>query len=166
MSLAKHSVVAATCFAAALAVGPGTAAAQVVDCGRNCMPCGDNKHEGINHAVSAPHNMDCIGPVETGTCTACSAPSVSRKAVDAMIIARVVQAATVRELRAVVAAYGDRLLLNASRNVVVVKGNGCDPDALSTVVYLAPSKARVFARLNVASLEEFVPAARTTRTGA
>lgn len=150
------SAVAVLAALLAIAAQPGLVQGQNYDCGYNCAPCGDNQCEGNTYGATAPWNMDCWGPTETGGCMHCRAPSLTANAVDAMIIGRVVEAATVRELRAVVAAYGNRLLLNASRNVVVIKGNGCDPDALSTVVYLTPSKARALARLNTRALESFL----------
>lgn len=133
------------------------------DCGNECRVCGDSKWEGREHATNGPYNMYCVGPLEEAGCGGCPIVSRSDKAIDGMVIARIIELATVKELGAVAAAYRDRLLFDASRKILVVKGVGCDPNALGPVVFLSQKKARAFARLNTPGLEMFLAAAGTAR---
>jgi hypothetical protein len=128
-------------------------------CGSDCFQCGDHKFE--SDTTGGPYDSRCIGPTETA-CAGCDSRSLSERVVGASAIAKVVEAASSMELRAVLAAYGDRLLLNAARNILVIKGNGCDRDDLGTVVFLSPAKTREFARLNAPRLAKFLAVKQAT----
>ncbi len=110
------------------------------DCGWNCYSCGDERYEGRNYNGTG-FNMNCsAGPVET--CDGCGG------SVDdfSFSIAEMAAVATVADVPALVAGYGERLRLNADRNMLVVVGSTCDPDqGIGDLVVLPPEVAKALA---------------------
>src|SRR5687767_5963605 len=143
----------AVVFAAIL---PARMNAQEHDCGLNCTTCGDNKWEGTSHSPQGPYNMMCIGPAETGGCDLCPSRAANTRTIAAIAIAKAIQSATSRELTAIHAAYGNRLLINTARNVVAVRGTACDPTRVAVVIYLTPSKVNALAELGVPELRKYL----------
>jgi|SRR5688500_8414724 len=130
------------------------------ECGQNCHLCGDQKWEGWSQHTGAPYHMTCAGPAEEQGCNRCESPSIRRNSVEATAIAMVLVSARKHDVSAIVAAYGDRMSLNAGRNVVVIHGTGCSPSSIGTVAFVSASKMRALARLGIR--EWRVPAAIRT----
>lgn len=137
-----------------------TAAQDGGDCGENCLTCGDDKWEGITHSEeNAVYNMTCILNVDLGGCHECETET-SSTTVRAVSIAKAAEAITQSEVGALVAAYGDRLLLNVDKNALVVMGTDCDADRVGAYVYLSPGKVQAIAEAGVRSYKHYLALAR------
>jgi hypothetical protein len=127
--------------------GAGPLAAQ--DCGMECRVCGANQWEGTNWGGKlAPYDMDCTHTGESGGCARCSGAveAANPNWIPADLIAEVVASASAAEVRAVLQAYGDRLLYVPERGAVVVTGTSCSPNGIAVLVMLTPPKVRAFER--------------------
>jgi hypothetical protein len=109
--------------------------------------------EGKIYDPNGPYNMGCY--TTGGGCVGCEVPSVNDDFISATDIARVVEAASAAQVAAVVEAYGDRLLLNVRRSLLVVRGTACDPNALVAFVFVSQAKSKAYERLGVPSLQQF-----------
>lgn len=124
------------------------------DCGWNCQICGLGSYEGTMEDDPAPYLVECVHAI-FGICPDCGG-SVNDDLIDAMAIAEMIESLSAAELSALVEAYGDRLLLNPERGLLIVQGNGCDVRALEIAIFLPPAKVRALERLRVGSLQAFL----------
>lgn len=120
---------------AAVLLAPSPAVAQ--DCGTECVPCGWGLgYEGTQHSPTGPYNMDCY--IFIPNCVACGHQQlVSDQTSEAARIADLVESVPTAHLVEALRPYRDRLLWNPRRNLLVIQGNGCDPKALASVVFLS-----------------------------
>ena len=123
------------------------------DCGGDCCMCGPNKLGGCNPLPFGNLKDDCITSLYW--CDYCTG-SVSDDATAAIEIADMIEDTAIDGLAAITSAFGDRLLLNLSRGIVVVQGSACDPATLEQLVPVSSGKARTFEELGVRSLETFL----------
>jgi hypothetical protein len=124
------------------------------DCGDICKDCGWFRWEGIDYNQNGPHHMNCN--TLSSYCTGCELPLISDGRPDAQTVAALLLSASMSNLAAVVEKYGDRLLLNRSRNVLVVQGTSCSDETFATVVFLAAERAKALHKLGIRSLKEFL----------
>lgn len=143
-------------FLVALLAVAATPAQAQFDCGRDCKSCGFMRYEGFNYSAFGEYDMDCSWHSTTCENGICGPQSVSDQAPVAVEIAKIVRSLGPTHLAAAMERYGDRLLLNRSRNLLVVLGTQCNSRALQDVIFLSPDNAEVFASLGIRSLEEFL----------
>lgn len=133
----------------------GSARVWAQNCGRFCQTCAGNPNrwEGYFFDPASTYNMTCT--TLSATCQRCML-SVTDDSHSAADIAAMLQSAPLGKLDKLVTEYGDRLLLNPSRNVVAVLGNACNAQAVESVLFLRAEKSRTLEQLGVRSLEEFL----------
>jgi len=158
--MTKHIM---TSIAAALTLlflaTPKHVVAQDVDCGLQCLICGASKFEGDMHSPNGAYDMKCQtgDPGEGCAQAGCGQTATNDDLVPAETIAEIVQSVqTEAEIRALAAAYGDRLLVVPERNAVVVLGTLCSAEWLASMTFVARDRVDLLARYSVASLEQFV----------
>lgn len=146
----------------AVAVGLPTidaspAYAQDPDCGTECEACGISGYEGTDFDEDGSYNMRCFNNISY--CVACPPGGVEMigdHTTEAAQIVELIQSAAARNLGDVLGGYRDRLLLSPTRNLVVVQGNGCDPDALASVVFVTRERIRALEALGLRVLEDYL----------
>lgn len=124
------------------------------DCGTVCVECGtpfETLYEGAVYNPDGENDMSCPGTVGTG-CESCKF-SVSSGKHDREAIARAVLTSSMQELPTLIAAYGSRLLLSESRDLVAVVGNDCNDAALGVWLVVSREKMAALRRLDLASYE-------------
>lgn len=127
--------------------------AQAQDCGDDCVGC-PTGWEGQSFSTTGPYNMTCFA--EIPFCVACG-PLVSDHVPGVEHIVDLLQSGSPTTLADLVVKYGDRLLLSPRRNLVVVQGTDCDPQALATVVFVSSEQARALENnLGLRLLEDYL----------
>jgi hypothetical protein len=135
------------------------------DCGTRCVNCGWFGHEGTSYQAGAEYNMNCYNDIPY--CVACPHQQLVRDQVsDGARIAELLQFASTADLRKAALDFRNRVLISPKRNLVVVQGNGCDRDALATVVFLTPARARALRTLRFRLLDDYVLALRSDTVSA
>lgn len=131
-------------------------AAQAQDCGKKCDRCGLDGWEGREASAGAAYNMDCTPFISY--CVACRPEQtrVGDAPPDAGKIVRLIQSTPAADLQRALRRYRDRLLFAPNRNLVVVQGTGCDPKALSTVLFVDPQKAEALRALGLRSFKAYL----------
>lgn len=114
------------------------------DCGLNCNWCGLNKWEGRSFSFLGPYDMKCTYSASGSGCATCSESSAAEDGVTADLIAEILLSARPGDVRAIVAAYGDRLLLIPERNGIAVKGIGCSAASIAKLVILPRAAMQAF----------------------
>jgi hypothetical protein len=145
------------------------APAQVVaqDCGHDCHACPLGLgYEGINHEDGGPFNMTCFMSVPY--CVACAPQDtvggwpidpetrVSDVTPGAEMVVKLIYSVPAERLNSSLRIYRNRILVVPDRNLVVVKGNGCDPEALSTVLFVTSRKIKALRNMGVLTLTEYL----------
>lgn len=133
--------------------GVGVSALKAQDCGTDCHVCGPGFYwEATQHIPFGTQDMTCRwGP----SCSRCML-SVGDDDRAATEIATIVRSVPLTGLRAIVDEFGDRLLLSPSRRLLAVLGNGCNPQALESVVILSQAQSDELERLGIRSLKRFL----------
>jgi hypothetical protein len=149
-------------------LAPRSADAQ--DCGHDCVTCiAGTGYEGVHYEKGGAYDMTCTVLVQY--CVAC-APQlpgdttenwpvnpdtrVSDAAPGAEAIVQLIQSTPPSRLKPWLGKFHNRILLVPDRNLVVVKGNGCDPEALTTVLFVSPEKVKKLGDLGVLTLREYL----------
>ena len=143
-------------FTLLIATTPTSAHSQT-DCGTSCESCGHNKMEGRNWDVFGTYDMDCplLGS-GSSSCNTCDF-AIADTGPGAEDILRRLSSATSLELASLVEEYRDRLLLNSSRHLLVVRQRtSCNANALGGLMTLGTTRMRELEELGVPSLEEFL----------
>ena len=133
---------------------PSSLVAQLPDCGLDCQECGPlpDYWEGYDEDPLGDNDMAC--PSTPGeTCNACDV-SVAEVSISQEAIGRALVSSRVSEVPALIAAYGDRLLLSDTRNLVAIKGNACGSDALGVWVTVSSQKMAALRTAELGSLED------------
>ena len=128
-------------------------AAHAQDCATKCEPCGAiGKMEGRNYSEDGEHSMDCV----IAPCASCDF-SIADTGPGADDILRRLSSATSLELVSLVEENRDRLLLNPSRNLVVVRqGTSCNVYALGGLMTVGTKRMKELEELGVPLLEDFL----------
>jgi hypothetical protein len=113
-------------------------------------------YEGRNYQQGADYNMQCYNFIPY--CVSCPPTLVSDHTPGVQQMVDMILFASPAELADLVTQYHDRLLFSPTRNLLVVQGNGCNPDALASVVFLSSVKARELKTLGLRKLDEYLKA--------
>lgn len=126
------------------------------DCGEECVRCGlfGWGREGEGLSEEGLYNMNCQDL--QASCDGCQGAQnlVGPSFLSASDLVSAVQGAPKGRLESLVSDHGARLLLNESRNLLVVKGTSCNEEALTAVLFLSEERTREFVRLGLTSIEE------------
>jgi hypothetical protein len=129
--------------------------AQNPDCGKTCASCGLQGWEGRSYDPQGRFNMDCVNFISY--CVACPDPElVSEYPAQSAELVTLIRNGNGPTLATTLRSHGDRLLLSVSRSAVVIRGNRCDPFALTAVVFVPRARAVELARLGLQSLEDYL----------
>lgn len=141
-----------------LAGSPAPVLAQ--DCGSSCQRCMWFGREGVNYSQGSHNLMDCRLGSECSPCTGGPPPgeeaSVSEVGVSETEILLALTRATPSELPRLFAEYKDRILLHASRNLLAIRGSGCQASHVTAVSFLDDSQMETLTRFPVRRLNEFL----------
>jgi hypothetical protein len=135
----------------AVAVGITSVVAGAQSCYSGCYVCGTNKQEGDGH-LNGYNEATCTSG---NGCNQCADGLVKDKSVGAEAILGAVRSSSPGTIGAVAAKYGRQLLLNEGRQLLVIRGTGCDPDGLGPVLFLNRDQTTALAKAGVPSLAEF-----------
>lgn len=127
------------------------------DCGLGCRDCASQGWEGYIYNPQGPYHMTCL--VTEESCYGCGTRVANSAAVSARSVAEVLSTVGEREMAAVVAAYGFRILVDEVRGLAVVQGQSCNPEGIETVVFLTTNKVRALRDAGAGSLRAFLLAA-------
>jgi hypothetical protein len=136
-----------------VALAPMTAPAQNRDCADHCMTCGFNGREGYSHNNNGIYDMGCYDGIPN--CVSCVIERTN-DGEDAEALLGSVRSASEADLRGILLRSQGRLLLNPSRNLVVLRGTKCNPKALASVVYVTPARTALLRGLGVPLLETYL----------
>jgi hypothetical protein len=139
--------------AGALALAPRGASAQSQDCGSGCRGCSIGGYEGYDWSPNGLYNMTCYQWIPY--CVACVIERTN-DGEDAEALLGSVRSASEADLRGILLRSQGRLLLNPSRNLVVLRGTKCNPKALASVVYVTPARTALLRGLGVPLLETYL----------
>ena len=144
---------------AALLAGAVTASgAAAQDCGSSCSTCGLGGYEGRSHTVGGPYNMSCYSLVPY--CVACPEVEMATEHNSTTAnVASAVRSATNETIAMVAEQYRTRLLVVPERNLVVIKGTSCDPNALGSVLRVEAATITALTATGIRSLREHIEAA-------
>lgn len=136
-------------------ISSGQAQAQVV-CSYGCGYCGVEKWktQAAPPEGSSFENQDCSVSVYCDGCQLTGPMGLRASSPEAILAA--INSASPKDLGSVINKYRSRLLLHGPRNLVVVRGSGCDPERLGSVLFLSSQKMATLSRLGIQSLEHFV----------
>lgn len=126
------------------------------DCGTTCAVCNISGYEGRSYNAQGTYNMSCFGFIPY--CVACHGEPerVADAPREAEAIVWLIESTPAAELREALAEYRNRLLFAPGRNLIVVQGNDCNPDALATVLFVRPEKAHALRSLGLRSLNDYL----------
>lgn len=125
------------------------------NCGSDCGGCGpfpDLYKEAKTSDPFGEFDMECP-QLSSSTCSACPL-AVSSDAVDQEAIGRAVLTANVSEIPALVTAYGHRLLVSDTRDLIGIQGNACNERALGVWLRVSADKMAAFRTADLQSLDE------------
>jgi hypothetical protein len=107
-------------------------------------------------AVGGPYSAFCR--ISWWFCEDCEphATLLNDESIEAGDLARLLAATEDSELAPLVHAYSRRVLLVPERNLLVIRGNLCNPGALEAVIEITPLKTQALLRMKVGTLEELV----------
>ena len=141
-----------------LAGNPAPALAQ--DCGSSCQRCMWLGREGVNHSEGSHNLMDCRLGSQCAPCSGGPPPgedvSVSEAGVSETEILRALTSAARSELPQLLAEYGDRILLHTSRNLLAIRGSGCQAGHVTAVSFLDDAQMETLTRFPIRRLSEFL----------
>ena len=128
-------------------------AAYAQDCGTDCVPCGTiGWKEGRNYSDNGTYDMDC-GYAPCSTCDF----GIADVGPGAEDILKRLSSASSPELASLVEENRDRLLLNPSRNLLVVRqGTSCNAYALGGLMAVGAKRMKELEELGVPLLEDFL----------
>lgn len=145
----------AVSLVAITALGFSSARSQQPDCGLSCYSCGGTwAYEGRNFSQLGIYNMDCI-PFVYG-CLGCDPELVSDLSPNAAVLAPLLRSGSAQVLTDLVRKNRDRLLISTRRNLVVIRGTPCDPQALSNIIFVDKPTAMALTNLGVKTLEGYI----------
>jgi hypothetical protein len=131
-----------------------------IDCGDQCDDCGLFNSEGREYNPFGQYNMACNG---TGTmCNDCPL-ALNDQDMAATDLAALVLEANSADAVGLVVAYGERLLLEPARGIVVVQGSTCDPEALAAITSVNVGMASSLANAGMRSLDVFLAGAQRSQ---
>jgi hypothetical protein len=140
------------------------AAAQDYVCGMRCEDScyvyeleGKKAVDGTNNPLAQHASMFCKAG---NTCDACGA---TRRGAEDDALAVALATAPANRIRAVAKANSQRILVSLSRNLVVIRGSDCSPNAFVAVSAVSSTRARELVQLGVTELEKVASAATTKR---
>jgi len=136
-------------------VSASRAEAQTADCGKTCVNCGLFGAEGANHAAAPAGIWDMSCSWFTSICHACAVTSIGHPAGEVDPIAEAVKMSSAT---AVARRYGNRLLINAERNMVVIQGSHCDPTALTMAFFVSAERIAALKKAGARQLQSFLAA--------
>jgi len=153
--------IAAAAVAALLHLAmPSTAmAVESEDCGTQCASCFGG-YEGTGFKLRGAYNMTCFFAVPY--CVAC-APARANDGVRSEALLAVLKSGSDADVRAVVLRNRGRLLFSPSRNLVVLRGTECDPEAFAAVAYLDAGRTQLLRQLQIPSLAGYASRAATRK---
>jgi hypothetical protein len=142
----------------------GTSRLEGQDCGSTCSHCGFLGYEGRDWQAGGAYNMTCFDLIPY--CVACPHQnSVGKRDAETATISALIESGSVSRLRELVAAERHRILVSPTRNLAVIRGSPCRPDALGTVVFLSPDRARALGGLGLTDLDDYLAANGTGALG-
>lgn len=145
----------AAALAVALVGSPSGVAAQS-GCGDNCLGCGWELYEPTDPPATLPGKWE-NGCSDAQHCSFCSeSPLVKTGPAKQERILTSIKTATSAQVRNLVNANRSTLLIHASRNLVVIRGNNCDVNAITAVMSVDPARIKLLQSMGVRSLEEFL----------
>lgn len=137
-----------------------TAAHSQTDCGSSCVSCGHNKKEGKDWDVFGSYDMDCPLLGGGSSCTTCDF-GIADTGPGAEDILKRLSSSSLLELASLVEEHRDRLLLNPSRNLLVVRqGTSCNANALGGLMTVGTKRMKELEELGIPSLEDFLRSER------
>ena len=139
-----------------LVATPPTAAHAQTDCGATCGSCGRHKKEGKKWDEFGQYDMDCPLLGGGSACNTCDF-GIADAGPGAEDILKRVSSASSLELASLVEENLDRLLLNPSRNLLVVRqGTSCNAYALGGVMTVGTKRMKELEELGIPFLEDFL----------
>lgn len=140
------------------------AAAQDYVCGMRCEDScyvyemeGKKGVDGTNNPLAQHASMFCKAG---STCDACGA---TRRGGADEALAVALASAPANKVEAVAKANSRRILVSLSRNLVVIRGSDCSPNAFVAVTTVSSTRARELMQLGATELEKVSSAATTKR---
>lgn len=121
------------------------------DCGNKCKTCGLGGKEGYEHGASGIYDMGCFDLIPN--CVSCVVERVNDGHDIEMVFDRL-RAGSEFAVRHFASSFKGRLRVNASRNLVVLLGTKCDPNAIAGVASITPSRASLLLRSGVPLLRQ------------
>lgn len=129
------------------------------DCRGHCLHCDDSSAAPEWYESSGfgePNGWK--GACSDDFCASCAPEKVREVSVVTEAIVDAVRNAGSADMSAVVREYGDYLLVQPNRDLLVVKGLGCDPSSLGAVVPLTRQKVEGLISEGVGDLAAFIEA--------
>jgi hypothetical protein len=132
-------------------------------CGMRCevycwMAGGETGWQGIDGS-SNPLVMNWWMGCQGGSqCAACGA---NRRGGESEALAAALASASSEAVGKLARANRNRILVSLTRNVIVIRGTECNPDAFVAVASVNNARAKELARLGIARLESVSPAVAT-----
>ncbi len=155
-----------TVMAFALVVGFSTdAAAQ--DCALECRICNGDGREGVGYNRNGGYDMRCV---DSNLCKVCGEEEEEKTLVadagpsEASIL-RTLSVARPDDLAAVAAKYHDRIFLHASRQLLAIRGEGCQEEYITTVAFVSSDRTAALEQFGIRSLEDFYRDANANSSG-
>jgi hypothetical protein len=140
------------------------AAAQDYVCGMRCeTSCtvaevgGMHATDGTSNPLAMHYSMECWAG---STCDICRE---TRRGGDDDALATALASVPTDKLKAMARASHKRILVSVSRNLVVIRGSECSPDAFVAVTTVSNARARQLVQLGIAELEKVTPPAGARR---
>ena len=134
------------------------AQAQLYTCGMRCEATCNIQYETGKMAVDGTSNplamhywMGC----QLGT--ACQACAETRRGGENDALAASLASAPTAALAEIARVNRERILVSLSRNLIVIRGTECNPDAFVAVSAISKARARQLAQLGIAELENVSP---------
>jgi hypothetical protein len=109
--------------------------------------------DGTSNPLAAHFWMGCQAGSQ---CAACGA---SRRGGESEALAAALASASPEAAGKLARANRNRILVSLTRNVIVIRGTECNPDAFVAVASVNNARAKELARLGIARLESVSPAA-------
>lgn len=167
--MTAKSTCRAICLAA-LSLMMGVAAperveAQGVDCGSYCGPCLVLYWEGRTNNSQGHYNMNCT---MSGECNQTGCPIVelaSEVPVAAEAIFEEIDGLPDSEIAGAIQRYQDRILIQVSRNLLLIRGTACNPDVITAVKFVTPTVTKALQAGGAVSLERFLEELGDSATG-
>lgn len=122
-------------------------------CGTECVDCfyGVMGKNAISIGIWAPYCM----PFDE-VCPSCYPQLVKDGSTEVERVANMIRALPAAGMGELVEEFGDRLLVSPDRNLLVIQGNGCDPEVLSSVLFVSQERARALETLGVRNLSLYL----------